>query len=332
MRKAGFLCLLAAATATAGTVVVNPRDPAAHATLREAAAALKPGDTLVLAPASGPYREELFVPVSGTPDAPITIEGNGNEVTGFDILSFQNGEAQPSVKYPFVLRHNGRRIAEDTPGRFGGLVIYNPALNRLVLAPGTSEDGWEISVRRFAVRVQDASHQIYRNLTASGSLNDGFNLHGEGLGLVFEGISGCQNLDEGFSSHDSIRCIVSKARFFENDNGMLNGQQTVTVLEDVDFHDNLGIGLGFNGKAGADVRNARIWNNGLVQLLLRSGVTANFQNVDVFRNDHKTRPWLTYQETAKWVRPQTVDDSMTLPAGSIRLLDTTTPQNHDRLP
>lgn len=296
----------------AATVTVDPRDTKAYATLAEAVNKLKPGDTLVLAPGSGPYREPLHIRVSGTAAAPITIEGNGNEVTGFDLLVFSTlpdgrHQAEVHVETPFVLRHDGRRVPEDAAtGAFTGGVVYNDAAKRLVLPADVSVEGWEISARDFAVRVSGVSHHVYRNLVATGSRNDGFNLHGEGIGLLFESIVGSQNLDEGFSSHATINSEIRGGRFFENDNGMLNGFQTVTRLENVDVFDNLGLGLAFNGEAKVDGIGVRTWGNGLTQLLLRKGVQARFTGIEVYRNPHQTRPWVTYMESARWSRPVTM--------------------------
>ena len=306
MKKELLVLLLAAVAAPlsrAKTISVDPRDPTALHTLREAAPLLKPGDTLWLVPGSGPYREELSIPASGRPGEPIVVEGNGNEVTGFDPLPFHGGVARPPVPYPFVLRHLGKRVPEETAGQFGESVTYDASANRLTLAPGASPDGWEISTRKFAVRIRNVSNQSYRHLVASGSLNDGFNLHGEGEALSFVEVTGCQNLDEGFSAHETIQCEIRDSRFFENDNGILSGQNTTTRMENVDLRDNLGIGLGFNGKAVVQARGVRVWNNGMVQLLLRNGVTADFRNVRVFRNPYRSRRWVSYQESARRINP-----------------------------
>lgn len=305
--KGLLLTFVAVAGAVGATITVDRNDPSALYSLGEAAARLQPGDTLWIAPGSGPYREELFIRASGTPEAPIRIEGNGNEITGFDPLVFENGVARPPVKYPFVLRHKGKRVPEATPGHFGATLVHNPSDNTLALNPGADSEAWEISSRKFAVRIQDASHQIYREITASGSLNDGFNLHGRGEGLVFEKVTGCQNLDEGFSSHGTIQSLVRNSRFYENDNGMLSGHQTVTQVEDCDFFENLGIGLGFNGQASVDARRVRSWQNGMVQFLLREGVDARLSEVEIFHNSHASRPWVTYCETASRSQPVTAE-------------------------
>lgn len=299
--------LLALASAgLARTLTVDPKTPGAYRTLAEAAAQLRAGDTLQIAAGSGPYREPLYIRASGTAEAPIVIEGNGNEITGFDPLVFSplpDGRLAATVPtgYPFVLRHGGRRVKEDArTSAFEGGVAYERAENRLVLAPGAKAEGWEISTRQFAVRISNASHHIYRGLDATGSRNDGFNLHGDGRGLVFESISGRQNLDEGFSAHATTQCEIRGGRFSENDNGILDGQQTVTRLENVDVHDNLGFGLGFNGEARVDAVNVRAWGNGVTQLLLRAGVKPRFEGLRIYRNPNDSRPWLSYMESARW--------------------------------
>lgn len=294
-------------------VVVDPSNAKAFSTLSAAAATLRAGDTLWIAPNSGPYREVLFIQASGAADAPIIVEGNGNEITGFDVLRFEtlaDGRhvADVRVQYPFVLRRNGVRVMElAMGGRFPSGIEYDRVNAKLTLEAGISPSGWEISTRSFAVRVSNASHHIYRDLVASGSRNDGFNLHGTGVGLVFENIVGRQNLDEGFSAHASIECVVRGGEFFENDNGMLSGQNTRTRLERVDFRNNLGLGFGFNGEAVVEGERIRSWGNGMMQLLLRNGVSVNWRNVHIYRNAYVARPLLSHMESAKWQSPKTVE-------------------------
>lgn len=304
--------LFAAGTAVARVITVDPRDRRAFATLAEAATQVRPGDTLVLAPGTGPYREPLHIRVSGTADAPVVIEGNGNEITGFDVLVFAplpDGRmaAAVPVDHPFVLRHDGRRVPEDAAtNNFGGGITYDHVAKQLVLAPEVSAKGWEISVRDFAVRVSSVSHHTYRNIVATGSRNDGFNLHGDGRGLLFESVVGSQNLDEGFSAHGAMQSEIRGGRFYENDNGLVNGFETNTRLTDVDLVNNLGMGLVFNGKARVDASRVRAWGNGMVQVLLRAGIEARFENIEIYRNANKTRPWISYMESARWPRPTTL--------------------------
>jgi hypothetical protein len=325
MRKIvqGSCCLLFAKFAFADTVVVNPNDSDAYRTLASAVELLCPGDVLWIAPDSGPYREVLNIRSSGTELMPIIVEGNGNEITGFEPLVFVDGACAPPVPYPFVLRHHGQRVMESgASGGFTHGIRYDATTNLLILSPEVSADGWEISSRDFVVRIQDVSYQEYRDLVVSGSLNDGINLHGDGRGLSFVGITSCQNLDEGFSSHGSIQCSITDSIFYENDNGLLNGFQTDTTLDHVVARDNLGLGLGFNGEATVLASNVDLWGNGMVQLLLRPDVTVTFEKVTIYKNHNDDRCWTTYNETARWLHPKTLDvGSMTFGPAEVLMIE-----------
>ncbi|RRJ94680.1 right-handed parallel beta-helix repeat-containing protein [Opitutaceae bacterium TAV4] len=291
-----------------GTTDAN--DTAAFTTLRDAAACVRPGDVIWIAPGSGPYREELFIRTSGTDEAPITVEGNGNEITGFAPLAFLSVTAtnaastghrvaDVTVPYPFVLRHHGRRIPEDAAThRFAGPVIWDATQKTLTLTdPAASASDWEISARTFAVRIQDVSHHRYRNIVASGSLNDGFNLHGIGKDLIFENITGCDNLDEGFSAHDDISCEIHKGRFYGNDNGIYNIQRSVMRIQNVDIFQNLGLGLALR-EASIEADNVRVWSSGMRQLHIEQNGVLSGRLIIIHRLAHTTRPWLTYKESA----------------------------------
>jgi|GEM_PF-1821590 hypothetical protein len=309
---------------------VDPRDPAAIPGLAAAAKIARPGDVIWLAPGSGPYREELHITASGTADAPITVEGNYNEITGFDPLRFKRTPdgghvADIAVKPPFVLRHQGERLREDpATGDFTGGASYSPETRRLTLAPGVSPDGWEVSTRTFAVRLLNVSHHRYRNLTASGALNDGFNLHGAGSGLHFENIVGCHNLDEGFSAHGDMHCEIVGGRFFGNDNGVYNIDRSRAVLRDVDIWENLGLGLGVK-QGHIDVRNVRVWANGMAQFLVINDGETLADNLLVYRNPHTTRPWISHKESAKWTTPTTLNEAASRVAG-LNLIDAAAPR------
>ncbi|AHF90435.1 hypothetical protein OPIT5_09740 [Opitutaceae bacterium TAV5] len=284
---------------------IDPRDPAAFPTLAAAAATARPGDTLWIAPGSGPYREELYIAKSGTPDAPVTVEGNGNEITGFDPVIFSpQRSATVTTDYPFVLRHRGVRLPEEaSTGRFvapsaSSAITWDPATKTLTLGPEADPEGWEISTRYFVVRIQGVSHHRYRNLVASGARNDGFNLHGRGSGLLFENITGCHNLDEGFSAHDDILSEIREGRFFGNDNGMYNIQRSHTRVRDLLIWNNLGIGL-CQREATLEGENIRIWGNGMVQLATEKSGVIRARNLVVHRNPYAARPWRTYMESAK---------------------------------
>jgi hypothetical protein len=321
---------------------IDPRNPDAYPTLAAAARQALPGDTLWIAPGSGPYREELFLPRSGTVGSPITVEGNGNEITGFDPIVFSAASpdsprsAVVQTPPPFVLRHHGIRLREDpNTGNFiaptsTSAITYDPATRVLTLAPGASPDDWEISSRVFVVRIENTSHHHYRNIVATGALNDGFNLHGRGEELVFENITACHNLDEGFSAHGDISCEINGARLFGNDNGLVNIQRSRTLLRDVRIWDNLGIGLELHHEATISADNLVVWGNGLRQFsLIGPDTSVTGTGILIHRNHHATRPWLTHKESAKQTSPPATlvgDSSRALAtSGVLRVLDTPAP-------
>ncbi|GHC01706.1 right-handed parallel beta-helix repeat-containing protein [Cerasicoccus arenae] len=285
-------------TSFAKVIKVDPGNSNAYATLASATEVLRAGDTLWIEPGTGPYREVLRVPVSGTEGDPIIIEGNGNEITGFEPLKFKNGNASVKADSSFVLRFEGKRIKQHTNGEFEYGVEYDPSNGLISLSRGISDEGWEISSRDAVVVLGTVFNHIYRNLVVTGSLNDGINLHGKSSGLVFDNVEVYQNFDEGISAHDTVELTIRNSRFYENDNGLLNIGKSYVRLENVDFYDNLGLGLAFSGEAGFYAENVRTWGNGITQLLIRKEVDASCDVLEVYQNGNKEKPWMTYSESA----------------------------------
>jgi hypothetical protein len=295
----------AALAATAGArelLVDQTRPDAPYRTLAAAAAEAKPGDVIRIAKDTGPYRETLYIRQSGAPGAPITVEGEGNVITGFEPLPFHKtgGGAWVSaapLKMPCVITHRGERLRQDAAtGRLTGPAVLNDAGDAITLPPGVPPEGWEISTRYFVVRVQDASHHVYRNIRATGATNDGFNLHGKGADLRFENIEAFNNADEGYSAHDTIESSIKGGRFRANDNGLGNIGDSVTTIEDVDAWDNLGYGV-FMRQCALNARNLRAWGNGKAQIHLHGGATVDLENVAAHTPSFASAPWVTYFES-----------------------------------
>jgi len=311
----------------ARTLAVDQRESSGFRTLAAAVREAQPGDTIALAPGSGPYRETLFVPQSGAPGQPIIFEGNGETITGFEPLVFQKqgdewtcdlkgffssrpniqgfkkdngvwGNALSPLSFPAVLTHQGKRIFQDAAtGDFASLVRFGPDRSTLILRPGVDPTGWEISARDFVIKILDASHQTYRNLKATGSLNDGINLHGTGSDLVFENIEGSQNLDEGFSAHDQIDCLIDKGVFRENDNGIGNVAVSTMTARNIEVSVNAGWGLWLLN-CQATLENVQAWDNGLAQIALHGSTIATMENVAFVKPSWTTKPWLSCQESS----------------------------------
>lgn len=309
------------------TFVVDQRATNGLRSINQAVRGAKPGDTIELAPGSGPYREALYIPQSGQPGKPIIFDGKGETITGFEPLVFEQsgGEwvcdlkqflaglshvqgftkeygcwtnAAAPTAFPSVLTHHGKRIRQHVlTGEFTDSVKLSVDGHRLTLLPGVDPTGWEISARDAVVIILDASHHIYRNIKATGSLNDGFNLHGKGTDLIFENIEGSQNLDEGFSAHDAIDCRIDHSIFRENDNGIGNVKASIMTARNIELSDNLGWGLWLFDCTGT-LENVKSWNNGVAQIALNGTTIATLTNVTFATPSWSSKPWISSQETS----------------------------------
>ncbi|MDR0353087.1 MAG: hypothetical protein LBI02_06980 [Opitutaceae bacterium] len=317
-----FAAITAASAATTSAAgrelpVDQTRADAPYRTLAAAARDARPGDTIRIAPGTGPYRETLYLRQSGAPGAPITVDGGGNVITGFEPLPFRQDadgawvSAVP-VKMPGVVAHRGVRLREDAAtGRFAALATLNDARDTLTLLPGVSPEGWEISTRYFVVRIQDASHHLYKNIRATGATNDGFNLHGKGADLRFENIEAFNNADEGYSAHDTIESSIKGGRFWANDNGLGNIGDSVTTVENVDAWDNLGYGV-FMKQCAFNALNLRAWGNGKAQVYLYAGARVALEKVTAYTPAFTSAPWVAYFEakTRKLMPPLVITDDV----------------------
>ncbi|CAF1416058.1 unnamed protein product [Adineta ricciae] len=293
------------ASQTRRQLFVDQRGGATYKTIVAAASAAGPGDTIILAIGSGPYRETLNIRKNGTAAAPIIVEGHGETITGFDLMRFTfDGKAWihtlPKLfeEDPVVIAKDGRRILQNqTTGQFLGPVKLREDGKTFELALGTSTDGWEISARWFVVAITSTSHHVYRNIVATGALNDGFNLHGYGTDLVFENITGYNNLDEGFSSHDTISSTIRTGRFWANDNGIANVNDCITNISNVIIYDNVGYGLFLNANTSSNLIDVSVWNNGATQIRFDNSAAGTATRVSVWKPSWNSPPWRRYRES-----------------------------------
>jgi hypothetical protein len=314
-------CALHTAHAATLKVDASGQTPGAYTTLSQAAIAVRAGDTIVLVPGSGPYREMLDVRVRGTLAAPIVIEGNGETVTGAEPFEFRfngatglweytlpdpvsNQAGGAANRFRHLVTYRGQRLLlERVGGRLtSDLATLSDDGLTLVLGNASASSGWEIGVRPIAVRVSSADtepvawHHVYRNLRATGARNDGFNLHGTGTDLRFENIEGFNNFDEGFSAHDSIHCSIDGGVFWGNDNGLYNESSQAIAMEanNVRTYANLGSGISMRQGVGS-LTNSQAWDNGISNVAL--GGTLTVHSVTTFQNRWPQPPFVSFQET-----------------------------------
>jgi hypothetical protein len=291
-------------TLTARDLLVDQRGGSEFKTLSAAASAARPGDTIILAKSSGPYRETLNIRQSGTAEAPIIVEGNGETITGFTTLhdftrTGDTWSCRLPQPFPLVLTFQGKRILQDQKtGKLLGPVTVSEDGQTITLTPGTPTEGWEVSTRQIAVQIYNTSHQVYRNIVATGAVNDGFNLHGKGTGLRFENITGAQNLDEGFSAHDEIECEIAKGDFWANDNGLCNVGKSILRARDITCHANLGFGFFLAGEARGELTRIAAWDNGASQIRFDRQTSGTCTDVRAWSRSSNDRPWVSYKESA----------------------------------
>jgi hypothetical protein len=335
----GAIFVFGALTANGRVLVVDQRGGGEFTTIAEAVAEVRPGDTIQLVPGSGPYREELRIPISGRAGQPITFDGGGEAISGADPIPFvrdvsgkwvadlasfharwkerrgfelENGRwiLKPVPEaLPFALIYEGARVWQDV--QTGALIDYatlREGQDRLELNPGVDPKKWEISIRQSVVVIHDVSYHTYRNLIAEGSLNDGINLHGVGRELVFENVTGRNNFDEGFSAHDSINCRIQGGAFWGNDNGIVNVHDSVCFARDLTVYDNAGYGIYVKEGKGA-FEDCLSRNNGVVQFRLRQGAKITVNRFQVVEPETEEKPWISYQESATRLDRRTVEYS-----------------------
>lgn len=305
------------------TLTVDQRGGTSYATIAAAVAVVQPGDTILLAAGSGPYRENIKITRSGTAAQPIVFDGNGELVTGFDPFVFTYDAGTGNYEYtlpaaipntsgtattPFrhLIVYQGQRLVVDYAT--GQLTSEYATLSadglRLVLNPASGASptsGWEIGADRTAgkgvVNIGSAySYQTYRNLRVSGSQDDGFSLKGTGTNLLFQNVEAFHNFDEGFSAHSSTHSEIDGGVFWGNDNGVYN-ETTATVaciLRDVQAYANLGYGIAMTGGTN-EVHGVQCWDNGVQNLSLGGTVTCD--STTTYENRWDSRPWVSYNES-----------------------------------
>lgn len=317
-----------AASTSSRVLLVDQHGHAPFKSIAEAVKQAKPGDTIRLAPGSGPYREVLFIKQSGEPGKPITFDGSGETVTGFQPLQFKQIDGMwicdlkpyfdsfKSVQgfrkvdgrwvtrekraLPAVISFQGTRLLQDyETGQFTDYATLSPDGYRITLNEGVSPEGWEISSSYFVVRINNVSHHVYKNMTASGSSNDGFNLHGTGSNLVFENVTACLNLDEGFSAHDDIECEIYDSAFFMNDTGIGNVANSVMHATNIRTYDNLGWGVWISNCT-ATLEGVRSWGNGVANYYFQGNAVVDMADVVSVRSPWTRKPWISSQESSSY--------------------------------
>ncbi len=218
------------------------------------------GDTIYLHPENAVARQ--MVKISGK--SKFTIEGNGVTLEAADPLPEDGwemlGDNLFRRKLPQTRWDRHLLIVDGTMQRMNRTQSSNspnfPKINDLKTGEfrfdnieGTKE-GWltvcgstknlEWSVRPNGVATSGKCENVMiLKLNARHALNDGFNVHGECVGFLFEYVKGYDCFDEGFSAHDDCEIRITEGEFWGNENGVADVNRAITQYERCIFRDNV---------------------------------------------------------------------------------------------
>ena len=238
-------------------------------TLQAAINKAKEGDVIHLHPEGAIYRQAgVFRSQVG-----ITIEGNGVTLDGADPLPSDGWEEVEKGLYRRKLRRTPLDrhllIFDGRMERMGRTQSANspefPPVSELKSGQFCFEKtdetwGWlyvrgDVTKLEWSTRVNgiatggQCERLTIKNLQTRNFLNDGFNIHGDCRELRFEQIEGFDCFDEGFSAHESAECLVTGGKFYGNENGVADVNQTQTAYVDCEFFKNFNVDVLLIGRS-----------------------------------------------------------------------------------
>ncbi len=102
----------------------------------------------------------------------------------------------------------------------------------------------------------DNAHLVVRNLTATHSQNDGFNIHGDCRNVVFENIKAIECGDDGISAHETAQYRVNGFTSIGNGTGICDTGSSETSYNNLFIADCVGVDLYFLDTGRYSVSNA----------------------------------------------------------------------------
>lgn len=235
-------------------------------------------------------RTPLTLKDGGTPEKPAVFDGQGMIIDlGIDVTA-HDWEKQGDVwtsrgpfdKHPAVedvqraalfieevpMRITRDRAAEQKSGEKGKVIFTQPE----ALQPGQmgfKADGaiyfrWPEGKTPGSAKIFlppaglascvniACSYLTVKNITAIHAANDGFNIHGNRLGIRLENIKAFSNGDEGISAHETTQMDVVNAEIAWNGSsagGVADVGDSITTYTNCEAHHNLGAAFFLDGKS-----------------------------------------------------------------------------------
>ncbi|WP_395744002.1 right-handed parallel beta-helix repeat-containing protein [Prosthecobacter sp.] len=226
----------------------------------------------------------------GTPEKPAVFDGKGMIIDlGIDVTSHdweKQGDVWtsrgPFEKHPPVedvqraalfieevpIRITRDRAAEQKSGEKGKVIFAAPdslkpgqmgfkADGSIYFrwpegkAPGTAKIFLPPAGLASCVNIA-CSYLTVKNITALHAANDGFNIHGNRLGIRLENVKAFSNGDEGISAHETTQMDVFDSEIAwngSNAGGVADVNDCTTTYTNCEVHHNLGAGFFLEGKS-----------------------------------------------------------------------------------
>lgn len=268
----------------------------AFRTIVKATSQIKPGDVLHIANTGLLYKEYLFFPNTiGTPEAPITVEGNGAVLSGSERLNIDDWEKAGPGLYKNSKLYPGRRFNMDVVNRY--FFLFDGKMNRMGRAlkgqnipfkqpAALNNNEWtfvedektfylkidpaknladlsiEHPVRATGVQISgNTSYVTIRNITSTNYYNDGFGITGTPNHVRFENIQALYCGDDGISAHAASQYDVDGFISIGNGTGLCDTGNSRNTYNRVFIKDCVGVDLYYlnekpDGPATYTIRNS----------------------------------------------------------------------------
>lgn len=229
-------------------------------------------------------REPLVLREGGTPEEPAVFDGKGMVIDlGIDVTEdawLKTGDVWTSKgslrgREPVADAQRAGLFIDEVPLRIvrergatkDGSVRYLAPDQLQPGQMGWAEDGslyfrWPLGKSPESARVIlppdklqscviiACSHITVRNVTAMHAANDGFNIHGDRVGIRLENVKAFSNGDEGISAHETVQMDVFDSEIAWNGSsagGVADVTESVTTYTRCLLHHNLGAAFFFDG-------------------------------------------------------------------------------------
>ena len=164
---------------------------------------------------------------------------------------FRKPEDLKPGEWTFVGNHKNSEGGSDSDRARGSFFIK--------LKPGQTikQANIRFPIRSAGVQLSgDNAHLVIRNLTATHSQNDGFNIHGDCRDIVFENIRAIECGDDGISAHETAQYRVDGFTSIGNGTGICDTGSSETSYNNLFIADCVGVDLYFLDSGRYSVSNA----------------------------------------------------------------------------